>query len=115
MVFTLWMEKTYKVKYHVEPGSFSKSELEENPSENLGGCDRLFIISIVEDSAGNVSYLPMGVDPDQENGVMTVDDYFRCWTMLASVLSQKLPKGGRRDTCTFVFEHIREAILKGRK
>lgn len=104
-------ERKYKVRYKVEPASDTEKDLRKG---QWGGCDRLFLTSVVDHSEGGVSYVPYGFDPREPNATMGADEIFKVWAMLAQHLSETLPDGGRRMLCDEVFCRIQQAMRQAR-
>lgn len=107
-------EHVYKVRYKMEPGSFTREQIKEG---GHGGADALIIGSIIKYENGSTSTMWFSNDGEQEKE-MTPDDVFKAWVLLAAQLSETLPETGkgadRRQLCKQVFETVRTAIKMAR-
>lgn len=104
------MEHTYKVKYKVEFGEFTREELGKDDS---GGCDSIAILSIMG-RFGNgepLSMVPIGVHSKDER--WSTLDWYEALGFLASFVqdSRELPPEKQEIVDTF-FESYRQLKLK---
>ena len=96
---------TYAIEHHPDG-------LEEVDPKECGGTHDLMVVSVIHGEDGNTSTAFLGMNALGEP--MSAFDKFRIWTLLADELAKELPPGGRRQIAKFVFESIREAIVRGR-
>jgi len=103
-------EHKYGVSYHVKhhPDGLTVADI----TEDIGACDRLFWISVVDQPGGAVSYVFMSLDRDGD--ILGAGDWFRIYTLLTKKLAEELPEGGRKEFCQMAFSIIRQAVTQGR-
>jgi hypothetical protein len=97
------MEKIYKIKYSVEVGEFTESELAD---PKLGGCDALFYASINYEDNGLVNVNLLSVD-GRTLKELEINEMFKAWVMLGKILSDRQDLSlERRKICAKPLENF---------
>lgn len=99
---------TYNMKLY--PQGITKDQL----TEDDGACDCIVVHSIL----GTPGKGPISMVTLAFNGVtdapLAPEHIFSVWVLLASQLMDTLPNSWRRKLCRFVFETVREVIVKNK-
>lgn len=106
----------YKLLYKLEvpPKPLTKDEVPEGWS----ATDALLLVSMLYPDDGSFSSLILPVDGrpgvplDSEQSVLSDDEMFKVWSLMAKRLSESKTLGaGKKDFARMVFETIRAAIM----
>lgn len=108
----------YKLLYKVELPS--RPVTKEEVPEGYSATDALFLVSMLYPEDGSFSSLIIPVDGrpgaplDSEQSVLSDDEVFKVWSLMAKRLSESRTLGvGKKELARQVFEAVRVAIMAG--
>jgi hypothetical protein len=103
---------TYEVHHHPE-GLTKQQVMAMGP--NVGGTHKFLLWSIMDTPEGGSSQMAVAVDGTKPDAPMLTDEeIFKQWTIMAKNLSERLPAGSRKDLTKMVFETVQKAVLAAR-
>lgn len=96
---------TYRVTSHPDK-PVSKQYVIDN---DLGACDALGLLSIVYPPDGSISLSVASVDGRTGKNIAD-SELFKCWVMMAHLLSESDISPAKRELCEFTFDAVMSAL-----
>lgn len=106
-------DRTYGLRYVLEPGKYTKEELLKAES---GGCDQLLLCSYLEGGDGSGSYMWASCN-GHKGEPMVWGRMMHCWLMLTKKLAEEAPADcpNQKEILELVWEEFRRVIAQESK
>lgn len=97
---------SYKIKYKVEFGNFTKEELEQS---DCGGCESLVLVSIIGEPLNDDAMSVMSLGMTSNSGQLTSDQMFEALSVAIQGLDKNELSKWRADLKDLMLAEIRKA------